>query len=179
MTPYARLGRIGWFAVLAVCTACYLALNFKVHTVSNDVIKSERRIVALKDANMMLQTEFLSRASQAQLAAWNRLDFGYTAPDAQQFLTSQRQLAQFSAPDTVGAPAPIELASNDASGKAPPFPQLRSPITGKPIDKALVDPARASNQGMALSDLPGRSVNASLGGPLRINLGAAIGAVEQ
>ena len=42
----------------------------------------------LEGANLLLETEYLTRSNQLQLAAWNRVDFGYTAPNAAQFLDS-------------------------------------------------------------------------------------------
>jgi hypothetical protein len=93
MTQQSRLRRMGWLAVLSLCTVCYLALHLKVHAVQSEVIRSERQIVALQNQKMLLETEFETRASQEQLASWNRIDFGYTAPAAAQFVDSARELA--------------------------------------------------------------------------------------
>ncbi|MEO6388851.1 MAG: hypothetical protein ABIT16_12645 [Croceibacterium sp.] len=138
MTPQSRIRRIGWIAALAICTALYLMLHLKVHAVQSDVVRSERQIVALEQQKLFLETEFETRANQLQLAAWNNVDFGYTAPGAAQFLGSERQLADFGTPRGPGAPEPIRVAGN--SGDEPAFPRLVSPLTGKPIDEALLEP---------------------------------------
>ena len=98
MTPQSSLRRIGWLAALAACTALYLMLHLKVHAVRSEVVRAERQIVALEQEKLLLETEFETRASQRQLAAWNSVDFGYSAPTAEQFLDSERQLASFGSP---------------------------------------------------------------------------------
>lgn len=167
MTQTANIRRIGWFAALGICTALYLGLHFKVQAVSSEVVRAEREIVALEKRNMLLETEFLSRSNQAQLSAWNRIDFGYVAPEADQFITAERQLARFSQPRDADAPAPIRLASMTASEETPRFAELVSPLTGEPVDPALVDPAivdtRRVARGPAMSGPQG---------PTRITLGA-------
>ncbi|MEO0063025.1 MAG: hypothetical protein RLZZ08_1585 [Pseudomonadota bacterium] len=140
MTPQSRIRRIGWIAALALCTAMYLLLHLKVHAVRSDVVRAERQIVALEQSKVLLETEYETRANQLQLAEWNRVDFGYTAPDAGQFVDSERQLASFSGPTQVGAPEPIRVAMNDAA-EAPAYPKMVSPLTGKPIEADLVTPA--------------------------------------
>ena len=80
MTPHSRLRRIGWIAALATCTALYLMLHLKVHSVRSEVVRAEREIVSLEHQKLLLETEFETRSNQLQLAAWNRVDFGYTAP---------------------------------------------------------------------------------------------------
>ena len=134
MTKQSRLRRMGWIAVLALCTVLYLGLHLKVHAVRSEVIGSERRIIALEDEKSLLETEFETRASQEQLASWNRVEFGYSAPLAQQFVESDRDLAKFGTPRAKGAPEPIRVASLANGDDAPPFPKFVSPLTGKPVD---------------------------------------------
>ncbi len=78
---------------LAVCFALLLALTFKVNAVKSDVRLAERQIIAAQQAKLMLETEFETRASQQQLSDWNAVEFGYSAPRADQYLESERQLA--------------------------------------------------------------------------------------
>jgi hypothetical protein len=106
--------KIGWAMVLIVCTALYLTLHLRVNAVKSEVRLAERRIVALQDQKMLLETEFETRSNQQQLAAWNEVEFGYKAPEADQFLSGERQLAQFGAPPVKGAPEPIMVASAPA-----------------------------------------------------------------
>ncbi len=142
MTPQARIRRMGWIALLAICTALYGVLHFQVWSLASEVTKKERRIVALEEHNMLLETEFLTRSSQMQLAAWNRVDFGYSAPDADQFIFNERQLGRFGNQRAGDAPAPIKVASVSTDEERTPFPRLVSPITGKPLDAALIEPVK-------------------------------------
>ncbi len=134
----SRLRRIGWFAALGMCAALYILLHIKVTAVHADVVQAERQIVALERQNMLLETEFLTRANQVQLAAWNRVDFGFTSPTSDQFIASPRQLAQFGGPPPQGAPAPIRLAGLRSGEDVPEFPRLVSPLTGEPVEADLL-----------------------------------------
>jgi len=164
----SRLRRIGWIAALATCTALYLMLHLKVHAVRSEVVRAERQIVALEQQKLLLETEFETRSNQLQLAAWNRVDFGYTAPSAAQFLANERQLASFGSPRAAGAPEPIRVAGG-AGSEAPAFPRLVAPLAGEPLDEALIEPERA------LAD-PRLAEN---GGAMRIPLGAVIGSAAR
>lgn len=167
MTPQSRIRRIGWIAALAVCTALYLVLHLKVHAVWSEVVRAERQIVALEQEKVLLETEFETRSNLLQLAAWNNVDFGYTAPSASQFLENERQLASFGMPRAPGAPEPIRVAG--VTGDAPEYPRLVSPLTGKPIDEELLGPGEADQLASARLD----------DGPMRIPLGAVIGSAGQ
>ncbi|HSQ94605.1 MAG TPA: hypothetical protein VLM18_00715 [Croceibacterium sp.] len=169
MTQQSRLRRMGWIAVLALCTVCYLGLHLKVHAVRSEVVRSERQIVALEDEKTLLETEFETRASQEQLASWNRVEFGYSAPTASQFVENERQLAKFGTPRAAGAPSPIRVASLDKGADAPPYPKFVSPLTGKPVDEKLLAP-----------DVRRVALSATHeGGALRIPLAAAIGDIGE
>ena len=167
MTQQSHLRRIGWIAALATCTALYLMLHLKVHSVRSEVVRAERQIVALEQQKLLLETEFETRSNQLQLAAWNRVDFGYTAPSAAQFLENERQLASFGSPRAVGAPEPIRVAGG-AGSEAPSFPTLVSPLTGEPIDETLIDPER-----------PQQAANLADRAATRIPLGAVIGSASE
>jgi hypothetical protein len=167
MMPHSNLRRIGWAAALATCTALYLMLHLKVHSVRSEVVRAERQIVALEEQKLLLETEFETRSNQLQLAAWNQVDFGYTAPSAAQFLENERQLASFGSPRAPGAPEPIRVAGG-AGNEEPAYPRLVSPLTGKPLDEALVEPER-----------PLQATNLAEGGAMRIPLGAVIGSGGQ
>lgn len=112
MVGGSRIRHIGWALVLAVCLALLLALTFKVNAVKSDVRLAERRIIAAQQAKLMLETEFETRASQRQLSDWNAVEFGYSAPRADQYLESERQLAVLGTPRGVDAPAPVRVAMN-------------------------------------------------------------------
>jgi hypothetical protein len=131
---------LGWMAVLAMCLALVVILSFKVHAVKSEVLLAERQILALQRETLLLETEFETRASQRQLAAWNAVEFGYEAPRADQFLDGARQLASLGQRRGPDAPAPIRLARADISGDADAARAdagpMRSPVSGAAVTLA-------------------------------------------
>ncbi len=144
--PYSRIRRIGWFAALALCTALYAMLHLKVNAVRSEVVRSEREIVQLERHKMLLETEFATRSSQLQLESWNRVEFGYTAPTAEQFVEGERQLAAFGMPRAPGAPEPIMVASRSGTEEPTSFPNMVSPLTGKPLPRGIIAPDQGGPQ---------------------------------
>lgn len=141
MNP-SKARSLGWVAVLAICFALVMALSFKVHAVKSEVLLAERQLISLKRETMLLETEFQTRASQRQLAAWNSVEFGYSAPRAGQFLDGERQLASLGQQRDPNAPAPIRLAradSADPAAVAREAPPMRSPISGATVTLASAD----------------------------------------
>ena len=128
MTPHAPIRRIGWLALLALAGALCLLLHFKVQAIHSEVVRAERRIVALEQDKLLLQTEFETRANQQQLAAWNQVDFGYTAPTAAQFLNGERQLAALGASALPGGAATIRFARADIEQTAPAASAAAAPV---------------------------------------------------
>ena len=163
MTPHGRIRRIGWLAALGLCTLFYVSLHIKVHAVQSEVIGAERRIVALEERRILLETEFETRASQERLAMLNRVEFGYVAPGVGQFVEDERELSSFGTPRASNGPAPIRVAAASA-GDAPPFPRLVSPLTGRPIDEELVEPSAAREKMAARGSSTTRIALASIAG---------------
>ena len=113
MTPAgSRLRQLGWAVVLSICLVVFLALTFHVNSVKSEVRLAEREIIRLERKKLVLETEFEARASQQQLADWNRLEFGYEAPAAGNYLEHERELANLGEPRGPGAPEPIRVAQN-------------------------------------------------------------------
>lgn len=139
---------LGWMAVLAICLALVVGLSFRVHAVKSEVLLAERQIVALERETLLLETEFETRASQRQLAAWNAVEFGYQAPRADQFLGGTRQLARLGQRRGPDAPAPVRLARADAggAGEAAGSAPMRSPISGAPVTLALASREKDAGQ---------------------------------
>ena len=166
MTPASRIRRIGWIAVLTVCLALYAVLHLKVNAVRAEVVNAERRIVALEEGNLLLETEFLTRTNQLQLAAWNRVDFGFQSPEAGQFIESPRQLASFGMPRGAGAPEPIRLAGLRSGEDVPEFPRLVSPLTGRPVEADVLgeDEDDGGSRHLAVTIAPG-SLRMPIAGP--------------
>ncbi|APE27014.1 hypothetical protein [Aurantiacibacter gangjinensis] len=155
MTHQARIRRMGWLAAIGICLALYAVLHVKVNSVHADVVRAEQAIVELEQQNLLLETEFLTRANQVQLAAWNRVDFGFQAPEASQFVEGPMQLAAFGTPRSADAPAPILLAGMTSEEGVPEFPELRSPLTGRPIDEAVLAGDDPDERGLAVTLTPG------------------------
>ena len=116
-----HLRQIGWAGILLACTALFIALTIRVVAVKSDVKLVEDRIVALEERQLVLETEVETRANQAQLAAWNTVDFGYEPPAAGQFLEGEQQLAELGLPRAAGAPEPIRVARADSARDVPQF----------------------------------------------------------
>ena len=108
-----RLASIGWVSILAFAGAVTGGLMFRVNAVKSEVQLAERRIVELQRQKEMLETEYETRANQQQLSETNELYFGYKAPNAGQYLESERQLAALGMPAAPGAPSPILMAMDD------------------------------------------------------------------
>ncbi|MEE4152674.1 MAG: hypothetical protein V2I27_00790 [Erythrobacter sp.] len=139
MLTAARMRQIGWGALLAVCILAFTVLSLSVHAVQNEVVLAERRIIALKQETLLLETEFESRANQRQLAHWNRVEFGYQSPRADQYIDSRHELAALGEPRGPDAPSPVRFARADLAALDPALAAgiaeraMVSPISGAPI----------------------------------------------
>jgi hypothetical protein len=128
---------LGWAAVLAICAGLFALLSVKVHAVKSEVLLAEREIIALERETRLLETEFQARASQRQLAEWNRVEFGYVAPRADQYLDGERQLASLGEPRGSDAPAPIRVARAEGmTGNDAGPGEMVSPVSGRPVTLA-------------------------------------------
>jgi len=154
-----RFRQIGWLAALALCFGCFVALSFRVNTVKSEVRLAERRIVLLEREKLLLETEFETRANQQQLADWNATEFGYKAPRADQYVAGERQLASLGVPRAIGAPAPIRVAHAPESDQPGNFPQLVSPLSGRPL--ATGPGATGDAIGMAVAEARAPSARSS------------------
>lgn len=126
-----RLRQVGWAAVLLTCFTFTVVLTFKVNAVKSQVRLTERKIAAVKQHKLFLETEFEARASQQQLKSLNDVEFGYSAPTAGQYLESERQLAALGKAPAADAPSPIRVASAARPGEDSAIPAMVSPLTGK------------------------------------------------
>ena len=158
MVGGSRLRQAGWAMALGIVFTLFIALTFRVNAVKSEVVRAERQIVALKQENMRLETEFETRANQQQLANWNAVDFGYVAPRADQYLESERQLASLSQPVSPDAPSPIRVARAPSEAE---MPQMVSPLTGKPMP-ASYEEEPSHKQGQDMRAKPRKEERASL-----------------
>jgi hypothetical protein len=145
MVAGSRLRQIGWAVVLAICVAGFTALTFKVNTVKSEVALAERAIIGLEREKLVLETEFQARANQQQLADWNRVEYGYLTPAANQYLDNERQLAALGMERGLGAPAPIRVAKA-APEEDDGLLAMVSPVTGQPVDEDEADDNEGENR---------------------------------
>lgn len=141
----SRRRQIGWLVVLVACAALLAGLTFKVNTIKSQVRLAERQIIALETEKRILEIEFQARSSQQQLADWNRVEYGYAAPSAGQYLESERQLAALGMARVQGAPEPIRVAHAPAEPEEGVLAMV-SPLTGKPIADETPAPHKASDK---------------------------------
>ena len=132
-----RVRSIGWAAVLLICLALTAVLTFKVNAVKSQVRLTERKIVAVKQEKLFLETEFEARANQQQLKSLNDVEFGYQAPTAGQYLEGERQLASLGKARAADAPRPIRVASAGQPGEGSGLASMVSPLTGKAMAAEL------------------------------------------
>lgn len=148
--PGSRIRQIGWALVLGLCVAIFLALTFKVNAVKSDVRLTERQIIAMEREALMLETEFQTRSSQRQLAAWNTVEFGFVAPSARHFLENERQLAGLGLPRGLNAPDPIRVARSEPVVEDEGlFADWVSPVAAAELDSVPGAPKKALNAGIA------------------------------
>lgn len=127
-----RMRSIGWAALLVICAALTLVLMVRVNAVKSEVQLAQRQINAIKQEKLILETEFLTRASQQQLRNLNAIEFGYQAPTAGQYLEGERQLAALGKARGPNAPEPIRVASVAALVEDEnPIQAMVSPLSGK------------------------------------------------
>lgn len=157
----SRLRQTGWFVLLTLCGVFFLVLTFHVNSVKNKVHLAERTIIQLEREKQTLEIEFEARANQQQLATWNRIDFGYEAPQADQYLDNPRQLAALGLARGANAPAPIRVARLEEEGEQT-LVSMVSPITGTPAGADRPAAARSAvSAGRSLAERLSRSTGFS------------------
>ena len=155
MVTGSRMRQIGWLASVGLCVGVFAVLSFNVSAVKSEVLLAERQIVALERETLLLETEFQTRASQRQLAAWNAVEFGYEAPRADQYIDGERQLASLGQPASPDAPSPIRVARAEQSAPGQqassdkPRREMVSPISGEAITLAAANVERSAGSSFA------------------------------
>ncbi len=161
MSRGSRLRQTGWFVLLTLCGVIFVVLTFHVNSVKNKVHLAERTIIQLEREKQTLEIEFEARASQQQLANWNKIDFGYEAPRADQYLDNPRQLAALGLARDANAPAPIRVARAEEEGKQTLISMV-SPVTGTPAGPDRTAAARSTvSAGRSLAERLSRSTGFS------------------
>lgn len=94
-----RLEGIGWLALVFLVAIMLYPLSLSVATLRSDLDRTNNKIVSTKKDIRYLETEFSARANMRQLEYWNKLEYGYVAPSADQYLEGERSLANLGGPD--------------------------------------------------------------------------------
>jgi hypothetical protein len=129
MMMAARFRSVFWVAIASIAgLACYLVTQYvageRLH-----LAHVERQLLGARVAVRDLQTELGTRASMAQLEAWNSQTLALAAPKPAQYLKDEAQLAMIGRPPVVpaatdGAPAGVAQV---AYRKPAPQPDMAAP----------------------------------------------------
>jgi hypothetical protein len=121
---------VGWVAAVAgTALGCYM-VSLKVASERAALEQVENKIVLAQRDIRVLQTEIGTRGRLEQLESWNVKVLALSAPQAQQFLEGEFQLATLAAPTKkVDPAAPVVLAS--APAPAPQRPALADDDDGE------------------------------------------------
>jgi len=147
MIAIKRLQSIMWILVIAAGALSAYLISLRVATERNAVASVERQIYATRSNIRYLEVEFSARASMRQLAAWNAQDIRYSVPGADQYLSSERQLATL---DNAGpsaasyvAPPVMAAASEPATVPAMIVP-VKAEAPRQRDDKPIAAPVRVA-----------------------------------
>lgn len=127
-------GSVGWVAgVAATALGCYM-VSLQVASTRASLEDVETEIVIAQRDIRVLQTEIGTRGRLSQLEQWNVKVLALSAPQANQFLDGEFQLATLVAPKkTIDPAAPVVLASAPA-----PAPSARPVLSN---DSDVANPA--------------------------------------
>ena len=150
-----KLQGIGLVLLVLIFAMMLYPVSLTVAATRSELTQIERDIVRTRDNIRYLESELAVRASMRQLEQWNADAFGYSAPDAGQYLESERQLASLDRlPRARGANevAPVLMAM--VSPVAVPAAPKESPVASKP---AATKPAAPKPVLLAQADTGVRS----------------------
>ena len=131
-----KLQGIGLVLLVLIFAMMLYPVSLKVAATRSELTRIERDIVRARDNIRYLESELAVRASMRQLEQWNADTFGYSAPDASQYLENERQLASLDRlPRARGANevAPVLMAM--VSPVAVPAAPKESPVASEPAAK--------------------------------------------
>lgn len=129
-----KLQGIGLVLLVLFFAMVLYPVSLKVAATRSELSRIEKQIDRTRDNIRYLESELAVRASMRQLEQWNADTFGYSAPSAGQYLSSERQLASFDRlPRARGANdvAPVLMAM--VSPVAVPDAPKAKPVAAKPM----------------------------------------------
>ncbi|UNK80889.1 hypothetical protein MNQ96_07400 [Sphingopyxis granuli] len=146
-----KLQGIGLVLLVLVFAMMLYPVSLKVAATRSELSRIEKQIDRTRDNIRYLESELAVRASMRQLEQWNADTFGYSAPSASQYLSSETQLASIDRlPRARGANevAPVLMAMVSPVGTpeaAPAPPAAARPAAEKPVVLAQADSAVRSD----------------------------------
>ncbi|MGV1682269.1 hypothetical protein [Sphingopyxis sp. NJF-3] len=165
-----KLQGIGLVLLVLVFAMMLYPVSLKVAATRSELAQINKQIAGARDNIRYLESELAVRASMRQLEQWNAESFGYSAPTADQYLTSERQLASLDrlprargandvAPvlmamvSPVGTPAAEPAAPAAAAADKPaPKPAASKPAAPKPASSRPIQLAQADTSAGIRSD---------------------------
>jgi hypothetical protein len=146
-----KLQGIGLVLLVLIFAMMLYPVSLKVAATRSELAQINKQIAGARDHIRYLESELAVRASMRQLEQWNAESFGYSAPTADQYLTSERQLASLDRlPRARGANdvAPVLMAMVSPVGV--PAAEPAPPAAAKPVtDKPAADKPAAVRQAAA------------------------------
>ena len=128
-----KLQGIGLVLLVLIFAMMLYPVSLKVAATRSELTRIERQIDRTRDNIRYLESELAVRASMRQLEQWNADTFGYSAPDAGQYLESERQLASLDRlPRARGAGEVTPVLMAMVSPVAVPAAPKESPVAAKP-----------------------------------------------
>ena len=88
-----KLQGIGLVLLVLLFAMMLYPVSLKVAATRSELTRIEKQIDRTRDNIRYLESELAVRASMRQLEQWNAETFGYSAPNADQYLENERKLA--------------------------------------------------------------------------------------
>lgn len=151
-----KLQGIGLVLLVLIFAMMLYPVSLKVAATRSELTRIEKQIDRTRDNIRYLESELAVRASMRQLEQWNADTFGYSAPDAGQYLASERQLASLDRlPRARGANevAPVLMAMVAPVAIPEPAKAATSPVSAP---KAKAEKPAVMAQADIRSDTPPR-----------------------
>lgn len=153
-----KLQGIGLVLLVLIFAMMLYPVSLKVAATRSELTRIEKQIDRTRDNIRYLESELAVRASMRQLEQWNADTFGYSAPDAGQYLENERQLASLDrlprarganevAPVLMAMVSPVGTPAVSAPKESPVAsrPAAVKPVTPNPIVLAQADSAIRSD----------------------------------
>lgn len=157
-----RLEGIGWLALVFLVAILLYPLSLSVATLRSDLARTDQKIVSIKKEIRYLETEFSARANLRQLEHWNKMEYGYVAPKASQYLNGERALANLGGKNLR---KPVKVAVISTMDKVKPAGIIGSVFAKPEVENSNPDGSASipsDNQTPALSEEGREPTNAEL-----------------